>query len=426
MTNRQRVMVAVAGAAALAWPGCSRSARRKGPDPTPRPTASPAPVLQPMLLLEAHLPEQASARYQAVRVEPDGSVALGEALEAPALPMQNWPGHFRTAVAFDHGLWARAEQTSAPDAKPAVHRVVVRRLGGGAGADVAIDAGAAQPAALHLAAGGLFVGSAGRVAWSDLGRPAAPTTLVERDMAYKEYDLFVRDGDRVLAIDDVVTPMLADWFRVGAGRAPERLGDFTMPGLINGHYDLAALVPGPGPDEWRVYVVAPYGIMSGWGQELAVLPIRKDKLDVPERMLLNGGGGPGVEEHVDRGTHKPERLTTGTEFTAFTGLAVAPDGHVLVAAGERGVLVFAASLAGAPTVLPGVCHDVIVFEGRLFALCEEPAAPAGGIPVGAATAAGAVDAGLRAGVLLGLKMQGEGVVEVSRTRLPTLYRRFVN
>lgn len=424
--TRQRVCVVVTVAVATMWAGCTRSARRQGKgngnDPTPRPTASPSPALVglPMLLLEAHLPEQASARYQAVRVAPDGSVTMAESMEAPALPLQNWPGHFRTAAAFDHGLWARAEQTSAPDVKPATHRVVVRHLGGGAGAEVAIEVGAAQPAALHLAAGGLFLGSAGRVAWTDLGRPAAPTTLVERDMQYKEYDLFVRDGDRVLAIDDVVTPMLADWFRVGPGRAPERLGDFTMPGLINGHYDLAALVPGPGPDEWRVYVVAPYGIMSGWGHELAVLPIRKDKLDVPERMLLNGGaGGAGVgqEEHVDRGTGKPERLTTGTEFTAFTGLAVAPDGHVLVAAGARGVLVFAATLAGAPTVLPGSCHDVIVFEGRLFALCEEPAAPAGGA---------AVDAGAAVGVLLGLKMEGDSVVEVSRTRLPAPYRRFVH
>ncbi len=426
MKSRQRVMVAVA--VATVWAGCSRSARRKGPEPTARPTASPSPsaLVQPMLLLEAHLPEQASARYQAVRVEPDGSVTLADSLQAPALPRQNWPGHYRTAVAFDHGVWARAEQTSAPEVKPAAHRVVLRHLGGSA-AEVAVDVGAAQPAALHLAAGGLFVGSAGRVAWTDLGRPAVPTTLVERDMRYKEYDLFVRDGDRVLAIDDVVTPMLADWFRVGAGRAPERLGDFTMPGLINGHYDLAALVPGPGPDEWRVYVVAPYGIMSGWGQELAVLPIRKDKLDVPERMLLNGGGGPGVEEHVDRGTHKPERLTTGTEFTSFTGLTVAPDGHVLVAAGQRGVLVFAATLAGSPTVLAGVCHDVIVFEGRLFALCEEPAASTGGAaPAGGAAGAGAADAGVGVGVLLGLKMAGDSVVEVSRTRLPALYRRFVN
>ena len=141
MKSRQRVMVAVA--VATVWAGCSRSARRKGPEPTARPTASPSPsaLVQPMLLLEAHLPEQASARYQAVRVEPDGSVTLADSLQAPALPRQNWPGHYRTAVAFDHGVWARAEQTSAPEVNPAAHRVVLRHLGGSA-AEVAVDVAA--------------------------------------------------------------------------------------------------------------------------------------------------------------------------------------------------------------------------------------------------------------------------------------------
>ena len=130
--------------------------------------------------------------------------------------------------------------------------------------------------------------------------------LVERPDRFKAYDVFARSGDQVLAIDDVVRPLYADLFQVGTGK-PTRVADFEMPGLINGVYSHAVLVPGQGGLD--VYAIAPYGIMSGNGHELARLPIRNGKIEGPGD-VLNAGGNSAytIEEHVSRSTQKPERL----------------------------------------------------------------------------------------------------------------------
>ena len=386
-------------AVVLAVAGCDKKSRRAAsPSPSARAAADAAlSPAAPFLLLAGHQATDAQARYLPVEI-PDGVVKLRAELTAAALPVPGWDGHFHGVAAHHRGVWAVAEKSGAG------HRVVVQRFDL-AGSLAVIELGNVEPVALHLTEDGVLVGATeGRLLYARLVTGPAQI-LVERKDARKAYDLFARAGDRVLAIDDVVRPLFADWLQIGGGATPRRVGDWAMPGLINGIYTHAALIATA--DGHALYVVAPYGIMDGWGHELARMPIRGDKLDMPPDLILNSGGGPAVEEHVSRRTSQPEKLVAGTEFTDFTGLAVdAAAGKVLVAAQARGLFVFPLDLGGGKAaVLPtkGPCHDVVVADGRVFVLVEEAGK----------------------GVLLVVGWDGGQAAVRSRHDLPAVYQRFV-
>lgn len=347
---------------------CACGGRKEAPGGetgTEKQVAEPAGEGGGWLLVEKHGDKDARASYLAIDLSSARPQPISLA-DAPALARGDWPGHFRTVAAHDGPRWVRGE------AKGGRYALLVGDARGGAPRSIDLDG---EPTSLHLDGSALWVGLGRRLGWIDLAaaRPAFQE-LVARDHQFKAYDLFARSGDRLVAIDDVVMPMVADFFATG-GKAPRRLADWRLPGVINGHYQHAALVPA-GAGSWTLYLVAPYSIMDGSGHDLAAVPVRGDKLVFEEGLTLqNGRGGatPILEEHVDRGAGKPVSLVAGSEVTAWTGLAVDPDGgRLLIAAGKRGLIVlpgdFKSDSKGVLVDLGGECRDVAVRGGALVAL----------------------------------------------------------
>jgi len=322
------------------------------------------------VVVEKHGDQAAAASYLAIDLAAawPAPLSLGE---AAALPDTGWQGHFRTVAAHAGPRWVRAEEKSGRFA------VVVGDARGGAARTIDLDG---EPTALHLHGDTLLVGLGKRLGWIDLAaaRPHVQE-LVARDHEYKSYDLFAAAGDRVVAVDDVVMPMVADWLALD-GKAPRRLADWALPGVINGHYTHAALrARGKG---FTLYLLAPYGIMDGSGHDLVAVPVEGDKLVFDKELTLqNGRNGatPVIEEHVDRGTGKAIELVAGSEVTEWTGLAIDPeDGRLLLAAGKRGLLLlpgdFKSDTRGQLVDLGGDCRDVALRGGLLVALVAVEAA----------------------------------------------------
>ncbi len=347
--------------------------------PTPGPAAggyAEDAAMARWVLVEAWGDEKPRARYAAIDLG-DGAAArpvVTELGEHAALPYRDWEGHFRTVAAHQGPRWLRATSTGGEAPRFAVE------LGSAAEPKKAprvIDLGEREPTALHLTGEILYVGAGQEVGWVDLAaQQPAFATLVQRDLrGEKAYDLFVRLGDRLVAIDDIVRPMMADWFALDAAARATRIGDWALPGVINGHYAHGAL-RARGGGTFTLYLIAPYGIMSGDGHNLVAVPIEKDRLVFEDGLVLQnaaGGATPVLEEQVSRDSGAVQSLVAGKVFTEWSGLAVdAANETLLVAAGERGLLVLPADLAHdtrADVVsLGGACHDVVARGGRLLAL----------------------------------------------------------
>jgi hypothetical protein len=316
------------------------------------------------VIVEKHGDQAAAASYVAIDLAAarPAPLSLGE---AAALPDTGWQGHFRTVAAHAGPRWVRAE------VEDGRYQLAVGDARGGAARIIEVDG---EPTALHMSGDHLLVGLGQRLGWMDLAA-AKPRFLeiVARDHEYKSYDLFAAAGDRVVAIDDVVMPMVADWLAV-EGKAPRRLADWKLPGVINGHYRHAALRARAGG--FTLYLVAPYSILDGSGHDLVAIPVEGDKLVFEDGLTLqNGRGGPTpvLEEHVDRGAGVPISLVAGSEVTAWSGLALDPaDGRVLIAAGKRGLLVlpgnFSSESKATQVDLGGECRDIAVRGDTLVAL----------------------------------------------------------
>jgi len=200
------------------------------------------------------------------------------------------------------------------------------------------------------------------------------------NLPHKPYDLFAQHGRHLVAIDDRVMPVYADFYHLDEAGRPTHLAEWELPGIINGHYNHAVLVP-RGATGHTLYVTAPYGIRTGSGQIIAALPIDGARLDVPERLVLNGGRSadapPVLIEHVSRMGKEPS-LLSGESYTPWTGLAVAIDATtahprlVFLAAGERGLWVLPPDLSPEAAIgrlpLAGPCLDVVVYGDDLYAL----------------------------------------------------------
>jgi hypothetical protein len=355
--------------AALAACGCG--GRKEGPEGAGRADKEgPVPGEakgegERWLVLESHDSKAELASYAAIDLAAarPSPVALGT---APALPDTSWPGHYRTVAAHAGPRWVHGEAVSGG------FRLVLGDARGGAPRSIEVDG---EPTALYIHREALFVGLGRRLGWFDLaaGKPVFGE-LVAREHQFKAYDLFARSGDRLVAVDDVVMPMFADWFDV-SGKAPRRVADWSLPGVINGHYTHAALHPAAGGD-FTLYLLAPYGIMDGDGHDLVAVPVRGDKLVFEEGLTLqNGKNGPTpvIEEHVSRDSGKTFGLVAGSEATDWTGLAVDPaSGRLLIAAGTRGLIVlpgdFTSTSKGTLVELGAPCRDVAVRGGLLVAL----------------------------------------------------------
>lgn len=340
------------------------TATRQAPTPNEHPSAGP---VARMLVLEDTRDDAPRASYVAVSLPEDAAAppSLGAPWTHPSLPRGESPGAFRTVCAASGGRFARVERVGDR------YALVVRRLDQGT-EQSSLDLGTSEPHALMLLEHGALVGAVTKVTYADFAARAV-TTLVEReDAGRKAYDVFARAGDRVVAIDDVVRPIYADLFALEGHAAPRRVADWSLPPLINGMYRHAVLVP-RGEGRHTLYVVAPYGILDGNGQEVAAIPIEGTRLGVTDQDVLNSGGRRPwvIEEHVSRRAGGEARLLAGTELTLFAGLAFAEE-KILLAAGARGLFVLPADFAGdrTPQVITalGAVHDVTTAFGRVFAL----------------------------------------------------------
>lgn len=298
----------------------------------------------------------------------------------PALPRADWAGHF-LAVAAHGGAegWVHAGGREGA-------WTLVQRGASTEGVTREVAVGATIPAAMHMVGDAVFVGAGNTVGTVDLAaKDPRWQVLHERpDMQFKAYDLFARAGEWLVAIDDEVMPMYADAFTLDAsGRATHRAA-WSLPGVINGHYDAAVLGRRGTGFDGTLWVVAGYGIMDGHGQDLAALAIEDHALRFGPEVTLNSQpleAPPVLEEHVSRQTGKPEKLAFGSDYTPWTGLArwapVEGPAKLLLAAGSRGLLVlpeqFGPSTRAEAIDVGGECADVLVDGGRVRVLVGGPA-----------------------------------------------------
>jgi hypothetical protein len=306
-------------------------------DDTKATTDAPVAWTEPArthLLLGKHAPEAKAARYVAVELE-GGKVLPVRDVEA--VPIENRPDHFASVAG--HGGGARWVTQ-----RPASEGVELVEL------DVADPAHAVAvklpkaAAAVHVIGASAIVGIGNGLHWVDLGEASPkPELLLERALpGGKAYDVFVRDGGWLFAIDDVVTPIYADTFRVQPDGSLVHEQGFELPSMINGRYH-AGVLSAAGKDSGTLFVLGGYGIMSGHGQDLAALPVEAGRPKHDGELVINSTVStdpPVLEEHVDRGTDKPEKLVAGTEFTPWPDveLAGAGDKCLLLPAGTRGLL----------------------------------------------------------------------------------------
>ncbi len=330
------------------------------------------------LLLLGHTPELADARLLpiALRELATNAPPSPSAIRTlPALEHESWPGH--TAMVVAHG---GGERWAAAQGRPGTWTVQTFGVDPAVPASLELPIGEVIPAAMHQVGDHLFIGQGDTVAFIDLAATSpARTELRKRpEMRFKAYDLFVRSGAWLIAIDDQVFPIYADGFSLDRA-APRHVQDWELPGAINGHYYDGVLIPS-GPADGVLYVLLAYGIRTGNGHNLAALPIRAGKLDVDEGLILNNADGkspPVLEEHVDRGTHKPTHLIAGSEYSEWTRLEYLPDGvageaRLLLAAGPRGLLELSPNFGPDSKAdmleLGGEAWDLRVVDGKIWAL----------------------------------------------------------
>lgn len=342
------------------------------------------PARQRLLVL-AHESTAAEGKLRAIEL---ASLSVGEPLTIPALPIENWPDHFGVVAA--HGGGDRFVVAGGGASAWTVERRSV-----GTDPSVTVEIGEQRAAALHMAGEQVFVGQGNRVLTVDFGSAAAPVVDELRhrpEMKFKAYDLFARDGGWLVAIDDQVTPVYADSFELSDDAARHR-ADFELPGAINGIYQFA-LLRASGPGVGTLYSIIPYGIMSGSGHDLVALPMRDaaPAVDTAD-LIVNRGGAvaiPVLEEHVPRGDIGELQVLAGDRYTDWTGLAhveLDGGGRLLIAAGDRGLLMLTDEFTAAtrPTMLDvgGACLDVFVDGQRVFVL-RGPLGPSEGQPLASA------------------------------------------
>ena len=378
------------------------------------------------LVVVAHEHESATARYLPLRiVDPaarGSDLRAGTPIEHAAIELANWPGHYNSQAAQDSNgailvvghPGAKSGGTGNQTSSPA-WQVTRHDLAAGSQRDIAIDA---EPTALHLHGEQLYVGAGHRVGHVDL-RASQPrfTVIHERpDLRYKAFDLFVRHDDWLIAIDDEVFPLYADSFELADGKPPVHRGGWDLPSVINGHYDMAALLPGQNTGNGTIFLVASYGILSGDGYDLIGLPVRDHKLIAPDDFVLQNreASQPAVlEEHNGRGGSQPDKLLAGTNFTPWSGLALVRSGAsamLAIAVGQRGIFLVPGDFTMSSKVTQvdtgGQCFDVLADgSDTLHALVKKN---------GASTT-----------TVVTMQFTPSTLTVVSEHSLPAMYHRFV-
>ncbi len=222
------------------------------------------------------------------------------------------------------------------------------------------------PVSLFAIGDRCWLGGKGWVACADLGAEPPRVDPVHRwEPARKPVDFFLREGSRLIGVDDVAMPFDAHVLDLdGEGRATYRR-TVRLPRVINGHY--AEGTAGGG----RVYFLVPFGVMTGSGHGLASFDLEALD-DLGEGPINSGSTRPGwLEEFVSRMDLTERTLLAGSDLTPLSGLGLAGD-LLLAGAGERGVLVVTLPLGpdskGTAIDVGGPCLDLVVRDGTAYAL----------------------------------------------------------
>lgn len=237
-------------------------------------------------------------------------------------------------------------------------------LGDGSGAERSRLPVPVEPAAVHLLGDRALVGHDRGVLSVDLSTGEVET-LHERELRHgKAYDLLLRGGRQVLAVDDIAMPFYAELFELHEEGDLRHVQGWRLPAVINGHYEDGCL------HEGTAYLRVPFGVMSGHGQLLYTVSAGAQQAGAGD-MPVNARAS-SLEEFVPRGpTGQERRLFAGDRYTPWTGMAVAHD-RLWLAAGERGL--FALPLDAKDTTdleqvaLDGPCLDVTATAGSAWVL----------------------------------------------------------
>jgi len=414
--------------------GSSASAAASAKPPAAVREFEPAPS---WLVLQRHERTSPTGQLLAVKLPKSwpGEALVGRPMEVAAVTYRYSAKQFEILAAHSAGriVFAAEHKDGAADggddAAASSWRLEQRRLdgnvdgGAAANAGSAVELGSLRPWALHLHGEHVYVGGRGSLGSIDLGAAAPTYKQVHRraDEPSKPYDLFVREGDRLIAIDDEVVPLYADLFRVKKDGSLQHRAAWDLPGIINGKYYLGDLARRGPEDDGTLLLIAGYGIMSGSGHDLLALPIVDEKLPFPEQFYVNSGGSrddPQVlEEHLGTRT----TVVAGSKLTRWQGLGVIAGtdqlGRIAIAAGDRGVMLvpfnFNSKTKAALTDVGGNCRDLLVHANIVYALVEvgEAASDAG--------------ASTHRGVLKVLRWEPPSLKEVAVVKLPGPYQRIV-
>lgn len=368
----------------------SGTAGGTGPTPAPAPTPLPAPPapLPPAvgaasstsLVVVRHPPTAATAQFLELDLAPllatGAAPGRGQAFELQTLSHPWHQGRFVVA-ASQGGSDLVITSLRIGSGPTLVHRVIGRPE------QREVEMVTLTPSAVHVGRGVAYVGAGDRVGFVDLRDARLRFTQVhQRTLSErKAFDLIVHSGDWLVAVDDMVMPMWADSFRLDARGLPTHRAGWQLPGVINGHYTLGALLGASG--DGTLVLAAPYSIMDGHGHDLVALGVHGHALDpLPDHLTLQNARGeagapPLLEEHVPRGRPAdPPSLHGGAAYTEWTALALlgsdTPTPELVFAAGARGLMVLPVAFTATSTAtlvdVGGHCLDVVERSGALVAL----------------------------------------------------------
>lgn len=335
------------------------------------------------LYVMAHDSQASDASYLAIELgdDPENSVQSRQPFTREAIALDDHRGSHRAPAA----QFGASVVVGVPDGGDENDYRLILYESGEKRREIAV--GDIEPVALHRVAEAVFIGTYEQLFWVDLSdsdpKPQLLATHEEKSWrpVQKPYDLFARSGNRLVAIDDEVEPFFADFFALDDEGRPTHLADWTLPGLINGTYRDAELVRGDEGEEFALVTQNSFGSLDRSGQNLAAMPVRGEELQVEPDWVLDSGAPDELSVIGESRTYEEARgeprIIAGEEFSAWQGMAVAPDDDaVLLAAGKRGLITVPYPLDsdGEAEIVDvdGECLDVVVTPGGVFALVENP------------------------------------------------------
>jgi len=236
------------------------------------------------------------------------------------------------------------------------------------------------PTAMATRNGVVYLGSAGEVSAVDFNDGERWEVLykVPEGVMAKPVDFFLRLGDRLVAVDNVITPKYAFVFERGASGVMTFRYHDSLPGGINGQITHGAVF------DDSMLLLARYGGRGGsrrclfrcqvGGDAVSIETILAVRVRYPAfwrgegtsevRVIFGTPGQDGEELAPDA-----PGAATFTESGGWTGIGVVDD-HILLATTGRGILVIDPNAPAAAASVPvgGACGSLLVVGETVLAL----------------------------------------------------------